>query len=154
MAALARGLVRVAPLRAWGARAGQRWYVAPGGQDGEVGKAQRAAAAGEELGQQPTVFSKIIARTVPATILYEDDQCLAFRDVAPQAPVHFLVIPKRPIARLSRVGPEDAESSTTASTAPSPSTTCTCTCWAGGSWAGPRAERRPPPPSPPRPPPQ
>ncbi|XP_068781069.1 uncharacterized HIT-like protein Synpcc7942_1390 isoform X1 [Struthio camelus] len=109
MAALARGLVRVAPLRAWGARAGQRWYVAPGGQDGEVGKAQRAAAAGEELGQQPTVFSKIIARTVPATILYEDDQCLAFRDVAPQAPVHFLVIPKRPIARLSRVGPEDAE---------------------------------------------
>ncbi|NXE55427.1 HINT2 protein, partial [Casuarius casuarius] len=79
---------------------------APGGQDGEVGKAQRAAAAGEE---QPTIFSKIIARSVPATVLYEDDKCMAFRDVAPQAPVHFLVIPKRPIARISRVGPEDTE---------------------------------------------
>ncbi|XP_064355970.1 adenosine 5'-monophosphoramidase HINT2 isoform X2 [Dromaius novaehollandiae] len=91
MAALARGL---------------RWYTVPGGQDGEVGKAQWAAAAGEE---QPTIFSKIIARSVPATVLYEDDKCMAFRDVAPQAPVHFLVIPKRPIARISRVGPEDTE---------------------------------------------
>uniref|UniRef100_A0A8B9PYK2 Histidine triad nucleotide binding protein 2 n=1 Tax=Apteryx owenii TaxID=8824 RepID=A0A8B9PYK2_APTOW len=79
------------------------------GLDGEVGKAQRAAAAGEERGQQPTIFSKIIARSVPATILYEDEKCLAFRDVAPQAPVHFLVIPKRPIPRISRVGPQDAE---------------------------------------------
>ncbi|XP_026721635.1 histidine triad nucleotide-binding protein 2, mitochondrial-like, partial [Athene cunicularia] len=51
----------------------------------------------------------IIARSVPAAILYEDDKCLAFRDVAPQAPVHFLVIPKRPIPRISRVGPQDAE---------------------------------------------
>ncbi|KAM7077810.1 adenosine 5'-monophosphoramidase HINT2-like [Ciconia maguari] len=58
---------------------------------------------------QPTIFSKIIARSVPATILYEDDKCLIFRDVAPRAPVHFLVIPKRPIPRISRVGPQDAE---------------------------------------------
>ncbi|XP_062455517.1 adenosine 5'-monophosphoramidase HINT2 [Rhea pennata] len=107
MAAVARGLGRAGLLRAWGARAAQRWYAVPSGPDGEVGKAQRAA--GEELGQQPTIFSKIIARSVPATILYEDDKCLAFRDVAPQAPVHFLVIPKRPIPRISRVGPEDAE---------------------------------------------
>ncbi|NWJ09821.1 HINT2 protein, partial [Crypturellus undulatus] len=86
-----------------------RCYAAPGGQDGEVAKAQRAAAAGDEPQQQPTIFSKILARTVPATILYEDDKCLVFRDVAPQAPVHFLVIPKRPIPRVSRVGPEDTE---------------------------------------------
>ncbi|XP_072715719.1 adenosine 5'-monophosphoramidase HINT2 [Ciconia boyciana] len=61
---------------------------------------------------QPTIFSKIIARSVPATILYEDDKCLIFRDVAPRAPVHFLVIPKRPIPRISRVGPQDAEHNT------------------------------------------
>uniref|UniRef100_A0A8C3V250 Histidine triad nucleotide binding protein 2 n=2 Tax=Passeriformes TaxID=9126 RepID=A0A8C3V250_CATUS len=66
-------------------------------------------AAGEEAGGQPTIFSKIIDRTIPATILYEDDKCLVFRDVAPQAPVHFLVIPKRPIPRISRVGPQDTE---------------------------------------------
>uniref|UniRef100_A0A8C2T4B0 Histidine triad nucleotide binding protein 2 n=1 Tax=Coturnix japonica TaxID=93934 RepID=A0A8C2T4B0_COTJA len=77
-----------------------------GGQDGEVGKAQRAA---NEAGTEATIFSRIIARTVPATILYEDEECLVFRDVAPQAPVHFLVIPKRPIPRLSRVGPQDAQ---------------------------------------------
>ncbi|XP_037229490.1 adenosine 5'-monophosphoramidase HINT2 isoform X3 [Falco biarmicus] len=50
--------------------------AAPGGQDGEVGKARRAAAASERAGGQPTIFSKIIARSVPATILYEDDKLL------------------------------------------------------------------------------
>uniref|UniRef100_A0A8C3J9F4 HIT domain-containing protein n=1 Tax=Calidris pygmaea TaxID=425635 RepID=A0A8C3J9F4_9CHAR len=87
--------------------------AAAGGPDGEVEKARRAAAGGggeeDAGGQQPTIFSKIIARSVPATILYEDDKCLVFRDVAPQAPVHFLVIPKRPIPRISRVGPGDTE---------------------------------------------
>ncbi|XP_065454655.1 uncharacterized HIT-like protein Synpcc7942_1390 [Chrysemys picta bellii] len=97
----ARGLAR-----GWG----QRCYVAAGGQDGEVQKAQRAAEASEEPGQRPpTIFSKIIDRTIRADILYEDDKCLAFRDVAPQAPVHFLVIPKHPITRLSRVAAGDAE---------------------------------------------
>jgi histidine triad (HIT) family protein len=55
-----------------------------------------------------TIFSKIIARTIPARIEYEDDRCLAFHDVAPQAPVHVLVIPKRPITSLADVGDEDA----------------------------------------------
>jgi histidine triad (HIT) family protein len=55
-----------------------------------------------------TIFSKIIARTIPARIEYEDDFCLAFHDVAPQAPVHVLVIPKRPITSLADVGDEDA----------------------------------------------
>ncbi|NBV44157.1 MAG: histidine triad nucleotide-binding protein [Planctomycetia bacterium] len=48
-----------------------------------------------------TVFSRIIAREIPARIEHEDDRCLAFHDVAPQAPVHVLVIPKRPIPALT-----------------------------------------------------
>ncbi len=56
-----------------------------------------------------TIFSKIIDREIPADIIYEDDQCLAFRDINPQAPTHFLVIPKKPIAKLSDAGGEDKE---------------------------------------------
>jgi histidine triad (HIT) family protein len=52
-----------------------------------------------------TIFGKIIRREIPADIIYEDELCLAFKDVHPQAPVHVLVIPKQPIAQLS-----DAES--------------------------------------------
>ncbi len=54
-----------------------------------------------------TIFSKIIKREIPATIIYEDDLALAFRDVNPQAPVHFLVIPKQPIVKLSEATIED-----------------------------------------------
>lgn len=54
-----------------------------------------------------TIFSKIIKREISASILYEDDLALAFRDVHPQAPVHFLVIPKKPIAKLSEATIED-----------------------------------------------
>ena len=54
-----------------------------------------------------TIFSKIIAREIPAEIVFEDEQCLAFKDVNPQAPVHFLVIPKKPIAKLSDAQQED-----------------------------------------------
>ncbi|MBD1859191.1 histidine triad nucleotide-binding protein [Leptolyngbya boryana CZ1] len=52
-----------------------------------------------------TIFGKIIRKEIPADIVYEDDLALAFRDVNPQAPVHILVIPKQPIAKLA-----DAES--------------------------------------------
>lgn len=48
-----------------------------------------------------TIFGKIIRREIPATIVYEDDLALAFKDVQPQAPTHILVIPKQPIPRLS-----------------------------------------------------
>ena len=48
-----------------------------------------------------TIFTKIIAREIPADIVYEDEQCLAFRDVAPQAPQHFLVIPKKQFVDLA-----------------------------------------------------
>ena len=54
-----------------------------------------------------TLFSKIIQRQIPADIIYEDEQALAFRDINPQAPVHFLVIPKKPIAKLSDAIDED-----------------------------------------------
>ena len=48
-----------------------------------------------------TIFSKIIRGEVPANIVYEDDLCLAFHDVAPQAPTHVLIIPKEPIVSLA-----------------------------------------------------
>lgn len=48
-----------------------------------------------------TIFQKIIAREIPANIVYEDDICLAFHDIAPQAPVHILIIPKKLIPRLA-----------------------------------------------------
>ena len=54
-----------------------------------------------------TLFSKIINREIPADIVHEDDQCLAFRDINPQAPVHVLLIPKKPIARLADALPGD-----------------------------------------------
>ncbi|MFM7449869.1 MAG: histidine triad nucleotide-binding protein [Leptolyngbyaceae cyanobacterium] len=48
-----------------------------------------------------TIFSKIIRREIPADVVYEDHLALAFRDIHPQAPVHILVIPKEPIAKLA-----------------------------------------------------
>lgn len=48
-----------------------------------------------------TIFSKIINKEIPADIVYEDDLSLAFRDINPHAPVHILIIPKKPIPRLS-----------------------------------------------------
>ncbi|XP_034297779.1 adenosine 5'-monophosphoramidase HINT2 isoform X2 [Pantherophis guttatus] len=97
-AAVVRGLLA----RAWG-RPGQRGLTGRGPGE-EVERAQRAA-------EQPglTVFSRILDGSIPAHVLYEDDQCLAFRDAAPQAPVHFLVIPRRPLARLSQVAESDAQ---------------------------------------------
>jgi histidine triad (HIT) family protein len=55
-----------------------------------------------------TIFSRIIRRDVPARIVHEDDLCLAFHDVAPQAPVHVLVIPKRAIESLATAAEDDA----------------------------------------------
>ncbi|MCB1735528.1 MAG: histidine triad nucleotide-binding protein [Gammaproteobacteria bacterium] len=55
-----------------------------------------------------TIFSKIIAREIPADIVYEDDVCLAFRDIAPKAPVHVLLIPKQPLTTLGEAISRDA----------------------------------------------
>ncbi len=54
-----------------------------------------------------TIFKKIIDREISADIVYEDDLCLAFRDVAPQAPTHVLVIPKREIPSLNDLTEKD-----------------------------------------------
>jgi histidine triad (HIT) family protein len=47
-----------------------------------------------------TIFGKVISREIPANIVYEDEQCLAFADINPQAPSHVLLIPKKEIPRL------------------------------------------------------
>lgn len=54
-----------------------------------------------------TIFAKIIAKEIPAKIVYEDDRTLAFRDIGPKAPVHILVVPKKDIARVSNAKTED-----------------------------------------------
>jgi len=56
-----------------------------------------------------TIFSKIINRELPADIVFEDEKCLAFRDIQPVAPVHILVIPKHPIVCLSDANAEQTE---------------------------------------------
>jgi histidine triad (HIT) family protein len=53
------------------------------------------------------LFCKIIAREIPASIVYEDDNVLAFNDINPQAPVHILVVPKRHISTLNDLQPAD-----------------------------------------------
>ncbi len=57
---------------------------------------------------EKTLFSKIIDREIPSDIVYEDDVCIAIRDISPQAPLHVLVIPKKPVAKVSDAGDEDA----------------------------------------------
>lgn len=56
-----------------------------------------------------TIFSKIIRREIPADIVYEDEDVLAFRDISPQAPIHVLFIPKKAFATLNDVPREEAE---------------------------------------------
>ena len=110
-----------------------------------------------------TLFEKIAAREIPAAIVYEDDLVLAIRDIAPQAPVHVLIFPKRPVPRIAEAGPDDHKllghlllkaaevakkldlknlatgwSSTTARTAAKPCRTCTATFSAAATWPGRR----------------
>ena len=53
------------------------------------------------------IFQKIIDRKIKADIVYEDDLVLAFRDIKPQAPVHVLIVPKKPVPRVAEAGAED-----------------------------------------------
>ena len=55
-----------------------------------------------------TIFDRIIRREIPADIVYEDEQLIAFRDIAPQAPVHVLFVPKVPVATLNDLRPDQA----------------------------------------------
>ncbi len=56
-----------------------------------------------------SIFTKIINRDIPANIVYENDDVIAFEDISPKAPVHILVVPKKPIATINDAGVEDAE---------------------------------------------
>lgn len=56
-----------------------------------------------------TIFEKIIAREIPAQIIWEDNDALAFHDVDPQAPVHVLIVPKKVIPRLAEAADSDAQ---------------------------------------------
>lgn len=56
---------------------------------------------------EPTLFEKIIAGEILADIIYEDDLCFCFRDISPQAPIHLLLIPKKPIPRIALASAED-----------------------------------------------
>ena len=57
---------------------------------------------------EKTIFKKIIDKEIPADIVYEDSECLAFRDISPQAPTHILVIPKKEIPSLAEADDADA----------------------------------------------
>ena len=59
--------------------------------------------------ENETIFGKIIRGEIPAEIVFEDDKCLAFKDVSPQAPAHILLIPRKLIPKLSDAVPEDKE---------------------------------------------
>jgi len=70
----------------------------------EVEKAKGASMPGAG---EKTIFQKILDKEIPCKFIHEDDMCVAFDDVAPQAPVHFLVIPKKPIAMVEKASEED-----------------------------------------------
>ncbi|KAJ8311417.1 hypothetical protein KUTeg_010878 [Tegillarca granosa] len=69
----------------------------------ETEKAQTATPGGD------TIFGKIVRKEIPCDFVHEDDQCVAFKDLSPQAPVHFLVIPKKPIVQLSTAEDSDEQ---------------------------------------------
>jgi len=76
----------------------------------EVELAKLAAEAQKRReGQEETLFDKIIRKEIPASILYEDEASLAFRDINAQAPTHFLVIPKARIPMLEKATDEDSQ---------------------------------------------
>lgn len=69
--------------------------------------ADEVKAAQEAVPGNDTIFGKILRKEIPCDFIYEDDLCVAFHDVSPQAPVHFLVIPKKTIQGLSKATDED-----------------------------------------------
>lgn len=56
---------------------------------------------------EKTLFEKICDKEIPATLVYEDERCVAFRDISPQAPLHILVVPRKVITRVGQAGAED-----------------------------------------------
>lgn len=64
---------------------------------------------GHPIDFMSTIFERIISREIPADIVFENEELLAFRDASPQAPTHVLIVPKRVIARVDEAEPEDKE---------------------------------------------
>ncbi len=62
----------------------------------------------QNVSHEKSIFKKIIDREIPADIVYEDDQVLAFKDIAPQADTHLLIIPKKELQNLDALQPDDA----------------------------------------------
>ena len=60
------------------------------------------------MGRVVTIFAKILAGEIPADVVYEDEHCIAFRDINPVAPQHLLVIPRKPLVSIDDAGAEDA----------------------------------------------
>lgn len=58
---------------------------------------------------EKTIFAKIIDGDIPSEFIFEDDQCVVFRDISPSAPKHLLVLPRKPIARISEAEDEDEQ---------------------------------------------
>lgn len=56
---------------------------------------------------EKTLFEKICDKEIPASIVHEDDLCVSFRDISSQAPVHLLLVPRKPIVRIGQATPED-----------------------------------------------
>jgi len=54
-----------------------------------------------------TLFEKICAKEIPATLVHEDDLCVAFRDISPQAPLHILIVPRKPVPRIGLAAAAD-----------------------------------------------
>ena len=61
------------------------------------------------MSEKETIFSKIIKKEIPSRFLYEDEHCIVIDDISPQAPVHMLVIPKKPLPRLVDASAEDKD---------------------------------------------
>ncbi|XP_063901552.1 adenosine 5'-monophosphoramidase HINT2-like isoform X2 [Zophobas morio] len=68
---------------------------------------EKARKSNQDSG--PSIFSKILSKEIPSTAVYEDDLCYAFKDVIPQAPVHILLIPRKPIPGISRAEEKDKD---------------------------------------------
>nr|CDS33028.1 serine:threonine protein kinase KDX1 [Hymenolepis microstoma] len=73
------------------------------GMSSEIEKAQTAKP------DDDNIFAKIVRKEIPTKFIYEDDECVAFHDVSPQAPTHFLVLPKKPIQKLDTATDADTE---------------------------------------------
>ncbi|XP_052084578.1 adenosine 5'-monophosphoramidase HINT1-like isoform X2 [Mytilus californianus] len=69
----------------------------------ETEKAQTAQPGGD------TIFGKIVRGEIPTKFIYEDEQCVAFNDIAPEAPTHFLVLPKKPLTRPAETEDSDEQ---------------------------------------------